>query len=1127
MKKKTYALPMLALLLLMVGVSAAWAQVVVPARIEAEAFTASSGLSASPTSDGSGGSEVGWMNDGDWMAFEVAVPTPGIYTFYFRIANGFSDQARLALKDTSGSVLAERVIPRTGGMNNWKTAPLLVELPAGNQTLKVWVEKGIFSLNWFDVVRDLKAIPGKVEAEAFDMAGEVGTENTADAGGGLNVASIDDQDWMDYNAEVSQSGTYVASFRVANAYGNGLVQIKSANGQVLGQISIPQTGGWQNWTTVNVPVTLPAGNFVLRLYAERGAFNLNWFEFLEQGAGVASVIQFSELPDQLAGSSPFSLTATSNNTESPILFTSSDPGVVSISQNGGGVMATPLAAGTATITASQAASASFLTATDVSRVQTVNAPASQVDPTKKITLDPARWYILNNTNASLAGLFDGQTQQTIQLGYGLVLSTYEAYYPLQEGETMTLEQIRMFDYEGNFTTNPARLSAITADWTRVPVATFTGEVYNGWVGPYPDRSTQFNLDSPLGNIRYLVLETQGGLPTELELYGSHQPGNAPAVTAVPRTVKLKDMMGVNAYEWNFQDAETPWLINETKMDMVKSFTGVRHYMDWQKLESQEGVYSYNPTLSGGWHYDQIYERCQADGIEVLACLKTLPDWILDTYPAGERDHENVPVRYGQSFDDPASYLEQAKMAFQYAARYGSNTQVNPALLSVYDTPRWPGDNPNTVRIGTGLIKYLECDNERDKWWKGRKGYQTAREYCANLSAFYDGHKNTLGPGVGVKNADPNMQVVIGGLVSGPEYVRGMVDWCREFRGYRSDGQVNICWDVINYHVYTDNTSSSQSGTSTRGAAPEVTNAGEKADEFIRVSNELCAGVPVWITETGFDVNQGSPLKAVPIGSKSALETQADWILRTALFSARHGVQKVFFYQMYDDNESGLIFSTSGLINSNATRRPAADYLFQTNALFGDYTYVGTLHQDPIVDQYISNGEIMYMLVVPDEVGRVENYNLSIGYSTSARIYKPVVGSDSMQWIDMAAPNGIVTLTVGETPLFVVPGPASNARVGAAENSKPDPWADASADVVVYPNPAADYFKISLDNSSGGTVEISIFDASRGVLYRRLVFPAGQKRIDRQINARNMPKGMYIIDIRQQERRTMKKVLLAP
>ena len=40
--------------------------------------------------------------------------------------------------------------------------------------------------------------------------------------------------------------------------------------------------------------------------------------------------------------------------------------------------------------------------------------------------------------------------------------------------------------------------------------------------------------------------------------------------------------------------------------------------------------------------------------------------------------------------------------------------VNPALVKVDSRPRWTNDPPNQVKIGMGLIKYIECDNERDK-----------------------------------------------------------------------------------------------------------------------------------------------------------------------------------------------------------------------------------------------------------------------------------------------------------------------------------------------------------------------------------------------------------------------------
>lgn len=499
--------------------------------------------------------------------------------------------------------------------------------------------------------------------------------------------------------------------------------------------------------------------------------------------------------------------------------------------------------------------------------------------------------------------------------------------------------------------------------------------------------------------------------------------------------------------------------------------------------------------------------------------------MLETYPENERDHENVPVKYGKDFADPLSYIEQSRVAFQYAARYGSNTQVDPSLLSVSTEPRWYGDYPNTVKIGLDLIKYIECDNERDKWWKGRKGYQTAREYAANLSAFYDGHKNTMGPAVGVKNADPNMKVVIAGLVTGPDYVKGMVDWCKEFRGYNPDGTVNLCWDIVNFHLYTDDASSTQSGTSTRGVAPEMGNASDILQNFVKVTRKVSNDLPVWITEAGYDISQTSPLKAIPIGNKSAMQTQADWILRTSLFSARNGIEKVFFYQMYDDNPYGGIFGSSGFLNDDQSRRPSADYFLQTKNLFGEYSYKETIHADPVVDRYELDGKSLFILVVPDETGRTTEYTLNLGGAGIAKIFTPKAGSNNMDVQELPIVDGKVTVTASETPMFVIASDAPNQRT-AAETVVPTAVTGKILHeaVKVYPNPTADFINIDLENDNATNLDIKIFDSKSGRLYKQGKVHSSTPKMSHKLDISQLPVGVYVIEIMQGNDRAFRKLV---
>jgi hypothetical protein len=493
-------------------------------------------------------------------------------------------------------------------------------------------------------------------------------------------------------------------------------------------------------------------------------------------------------------------------------------------------------------------------------------------------------------------------------------------------------------------------------------------------------------------------------------------------TVATNPTMLKNMFGINAYEWNFlQDPANQNLkhtIYEKNMAIIKSFSSVRHYMNWNKLENTKGNYTFNPTNNGSWDYDLIYTRCKQDSILVLTDLKNCPNWMESTYPSDMQDNENVPAPYGLAKSDPASYADQARTAFQFAARYGYNTAVDKALVKVDTRPRWNNDDINVAKIGMGLIKYIECDNERDKWWKGPATQQSPEEYAANMSAFYDGNMRKLGKNAGVKTADSNMQVVMGGLAScDVNFVNRMISWCKTNRGYRPDGSVNLCFDVINYHFYNNNGNILKHQHATSGVAPELSMAGQIADSFVKLANSLTKPVEVWVTESGYDVNQGSYQKANYVGTKSPVETQGDWILRTSLLYIRHGIKRLFFYQLQDDTPNvDVQYATSGL-SEKGIPRPAADYILQTNKLLGNYTYKSTINADPLVDKYVNGNKVMYVLTIPDQKGRKGSYTLDLG-AIKANVYTLKIGASSVLKTEAIPVAGKLTVAVSETPVFV-------------------------------------------------------------------------------------------------------------
>jgi hypothetical protein len=477
--------------------------------------------------------------------------------------------------------------------------------------------------------------------------------------------------------------------------------------------------------------------------------------------------------------------------------------------------------------------------------------------------------------------------------------------------------------------------------------------------------------------------------------------------------KMKDLLGINAFEWDFVDDGNTSQINPRKLELMKDYGGLRHYLDWKRIEPEEGRYTFNPSHSGSWYFDLMYQTCKQEGIFVLADLKTLPDWLLATYPENERDPENIPMPYGAVRDSPSSYIAQAKAGFQFAARYGSNKNLDPSLVHVYTHGRWNSDDVNEVKIGLGTVEYIECDNERDKWWKGKKAEQTPEEYAANLSAFYDGHKGTLGKGVGVKNADPNMKVVMAGLAHpNVDYVKKMVEWCKKNRGYKENGDIDLCFDIINYHQYSLNESKR------RGIAPEKSNMKKIAEGFVDYANSLNNGIDVWLTETGYDINQNATQNAIPLGNKSAEVTQADWNLRTTLLFARTGVKRVFFYMLNDvDKNNSTNYHSSGFLDFGK-RRPSANYFHQVKKLMGEYQYKETLSENPTVDVYTLASETIYVLSVPDETNKKDTYQLNIGKFADANIYTLDPNGTEIKVQNIKPENDVLNLEVSETPIFV-------------------------------------------------------------------------------------------------------------
>ena len=136
-----------------------------PIRIEAEDFCEMQGITVEDTSDAAGGvKNVGWIDVGDWMAYDIYLHQQGSFLASFRVSNPDGNGALQLVEVSNGSgsdndntILQELwSLPSTGDWQLYTTTPLLLEeggfyLSAGWHRIAIRARSSGFKLNWFEL----------------------------------------------------------------------------------------------------------------------------------------------------------------------------------------------------------------------------------------------------------------------------------------------------------------------------------------------------------------------------------------------------------------------------------------------------------------------------------------------------------------------------------------------------------------------------------------------------------------------------------------------------------------------------------------------------------------------------------------------------------------------------------------------------------------------------------------------------------------------------------------------------------------------------------------------------------------------------------------------------------------
>jgi phosphatidylserine/phosphatidylglycerophosphate/cardiolipin synthase-like enzyme len=153
------------------------------------------------------------------------------------------------------------------------------------------------------------ALPGTIQAENFDNGGsgiayndttssnaggqyrntDVDIEATSDTGGGYDIGWTAPGEWLNYTVNVATAGTYTIEARVAASGAGGTFHIEANGVDKTGPMTIPNTGGWQTWTTITKSnVSLSAGAQIWRLVIDSAGSvvgNINYIRISTGGGG--------------------------------------------------------------------------------------------------------------------------------------------------------------------------------------------------------------------------------------------------------------------------------------------------------------------------------------------------------------------------------------------------------------------------------------------------------------------------------------------------------------------------------------------------------------------------------------------------------------------------------------------------------------------------------------------------------------------------------------------------------------------------------------------------------------------------------------------------------------------------
>ena len=232
----------------------------------------------------------------DALTFQAILNADGSIVYQYNNIDAAIDSATVGIEHPNGDTGLQIVHNNNNDISPYIENELAIEFtPTNSDTTtshKVFVGTGetITDLNFGNKLEALRVetedyqdyndtTSGNAGGEYRDDDVDLGVSN--DVGGGYTLGWTEEGEWLTYNVDVPEDGTYQVIGRVASNIDRSHSFDVSVDGQTT-TVNFGNTGGWQSWSdAVGGTLELTAGTNELRLDLGNSGFNLNYIDLVE------------------------------------------------------------------------------------------------------------------------------------------------------------------------------------------------------------------------------------------------------------------------------------------------------------------------------------------------------------------------------------------------------------------------------------------------------------------------------------------------------------------------------------------------------------------------------------------------------------------------------------------------------------------------------------------------------------------------------------------------------------------------------------------------------------------------------------------------------------------------------